>query len=355
MGKAGQRAARVGWLDVAKALGMLLVYYGHFIEGFDRAGVASAHIQQQLIYAFHMPLFFFLSGLFYRPSSLPLPQLLRRRFRRLLVPVLVFNVVGMLIWLVVRGQAGDFAEGGAWEGMADGWLLFLTDGEPRWNHVTWFLVAYFWVVVAQDLLSRWTERNMVITLVAVGLAAGLTIWAPMAVTRNPWYFRSAAAGLVFFQVGFLCARGRLLDRLTGWRAPLAAFASLGLLLVTFRLNPAPLVMMINGSFGDVPLFLFTGLAGSLFVASTARMLAGASFLRVVGTRTLPLLCLNGVLLAFVNFPLAHLLLDLGLARDGWTLAAVSLAYTLVGGALCAYFAGLLERRVPWAVGRRSPA
>lgn len=47
--------SRIKWIDNARAIGILLVVLGH--------SLIPASIQTY-IYSFHMPLFFFLSGLF---------------------------------------------------------------------------------------------------------------------------------------------------------------------------------------------------------------------------------------------------------------------------------------------------
>ncbi|MBL4799494.1 MAG: acyltransferase family protein [Oleispira sp.] len=59
---------RFEWVDYAKAIGILLVVYGHVARGLVSAGIMPDSIVYRyvdsVIYTFHMPLFFFLSGLF---------------------------------------------------------------------------------------------------------------------------------------------------------------------------------------------------------------------------------------------------------------------------------------------------
>src|SRR5690242_7280811 len=58
---------RFGWIDTAKAIGITLVVVGHVLRGLisshvlDDVGII--HFADRWIYSFHMPLFFFLSGL----------------------------------------------------------------------------------------------------------------------------------------------------------------------------------------------------------------------------------------------------------------------------------------------------
>jgi len=55
---AKEKAVRILWIDIAKAYGIILVFYGHFVERLSRLGYEAAFIPLKFIYSFHMPLFF---------------------------------------------------------------------------------------------------------------------------------------------------------------------------------------------------------------------------------------------------------------------------------------------------------
>jgi fucose 4-O-acetylase-like acetyltransferase len=65
-------AGRLQWVDQAKGIGIILVVYGHVITGVQLAGIRMDEHLYRLtwdsIYSFHIPLFFFLSGLFFPHS-----------------------------------------------------------------------------------------------------------------------------------------------------------------------------------------------------------------------------------------------------------------------------------------------
>lgn len=73
---------RVEYIDIAKGIGILLVALAH-----ADVSLFSPYLHR-LIYAFHMPLFFFLSGYFFNPS-IPFWVLLKKRFNSVLKPYLV--------------------------------------------------------------------------------------------------------------------------------------------------------------------------------------------------------------------------------------------------------------------------
>ena len=72
---------RIEYLDIAKGIGILLVVLGH--NDFE---VISLFVQR-LIYSFHMPLFFFLSGYFIN-ASIPFFDFFKKRFNALMKPYL---------------------------------------------------------------------------------------------------------------------------------------------------------------------------------------------------------------------------------------------------------------------------
>ena len=59
-------AERIGWIDAARGVGIILVVIGHTLRGLETANLLSfssdyGHIDE-VIYLFHMPLMFILSG-----------------------------------------------------------------------------------------------------------------------------------------------------------------------------------------------------------------------------------------------------------------------------------------------------
>jgi fucose 4-O-acetylase-like acetyltransferase len=84
-------------IDRAKGLAILLVVFGHLVARADPAGVVWYEPLRRAIYSFHMPFFFYLSGLVLMLSGAalrPPPGWLRRRAVRLLVP---FLALGLLV------------------------------------------------------------------------------------------------------------------------------------------------------------------------------------------------------------------------------------------------------------------
>ncbi len=157
----GGKIGRLKYLDVAKGIGILLVIIGHCIpDASAPAGISEPNfaIIFSVIYSFHMPLFFFISGFLARPALNRL-ELLRKRARRLLVP---YFFVG-LSYLPFKLLLARFAN--APYDVENLWKIFFgvnPDGE------LWFLYALF--LAAAVLIIFGNRVNFLGLSVAVILA-----------------------------------------------------------------------------------------------------------------------------------------------------------------------------------------
>lgn len=60
---------RVIWVDLVKAIAMFLVVFGHLNT------VADFGFPEQVVYTFHMPLFFIVAGMFLKPLDKYSPKI----------------------------------------------------------------------------------------------------------------------------------------------------------------------------------------------------------------------------------------------------------------------------------------
>lgn len=72
---------RIVWVDIAKGIGILLVVYAHIFS-----------FGKSCIYLFHMPLFFFLSGIFFTPD-IKMGDILKNKFYTLILPYFFFAAI----------------------------------------------------------------------------------------------------------------------------------------------------------------------------------------------------------------------------------------------------------------------
>lgn len=93
---------RVDWIDYAKGIGILLVVIGHICRGLIDSSILSpsiARLIDQWIYAFHMPIFFFLSGLLIQRSvAKSLKAFVVDKLKNIAYPYFLWSIIqGVLV------------------------------------------------------------------------------------------------------------------------------------------------------------------------------------------------------------------------------------------------------------------
>lgn len=81
---------RTGWIDICKALAIYCMVLGH---------TGTSENINIMIHAFHMPIFFLLSGYcFNEKKNSDMWMLVKNRFKTLIIPYFVFGVGLFLLW-----------------------------------------------------------------------------------------------------------------------------------------------------------------------------------------------------------------------------------------------------------------
>lgn len=345
--KPGQ-SRRLGYIDAAKGIGIWCVAIGHHLT------INSGSLTERAIWAFHIPLFFFLSGLTLsaeRAVRHPL-DVARSGLRSLGTPYLFFGCLSWVVWLGHRLPADH--EATAWtllEPLIR--MLYGVDGTHVWlvhNQTLWFFTSLFSTQVLFACLLRLGTNARRATGLAVCLALVTASLAPHLTVRLPWNLDVASVSVAFYAAGFLAK-----DSLTRWSP--TTISGLGIGLVSLSL--LVVVALLNGrvdmnalTFGNPILFAAGALAGILLSLILSKVCADIYILRLVGEASL------------VVFPLHVLLPQLGFYKlfstiDGYVTGllhsneAAALAVATVQIALCLPCYWALARWAPWLLGRRA--
>ncbi|MFA9441842.1 acyltransferase family protein [Uliginosibacterium sp. sgz301328] len=241
VGKAGP-VTRYKFVDNAKALGIVLVLLGH------SKGMPAGMLN--LIYGFHMPLFFFLSGYLLKPARLadPVNTAGVRLLRALAVPYVFFFGISYLYWLLTRdiGYKAERFENLTWHDPLAG--LFSGLGSDLYiNPPLWFFPGLLVTALAYHLIRKvLSSRGTVIASVAV--AVGVCALASDPEYRLPLGLDTLWVALPFYAMGQY-ARDNLwmLARLARVGAPALLCMMVTWILLSFANGHADLAEMLFGA------------------------------------------------------------------------------------------------------------
>jgi len=340
------------WVDVVRGLGIILVFYGHYIQrGIDTHN-ASAVEQFRFIYSFHMPLFFILSGFFFRPTLQTLARIRQLALRRI-IPVMVFSLILLPIWF--RYELKHHLP---FQRDITGIVYQYLDGLPVLNWVTWFLVCLFVCeCLAVLVLSRLQGLKNQLLAAVLLLGTGLLFCSYSTMPEDgwlyalgrTWFLSEALVALGFYMIGY--AVFPYLNQLTEHRrlcAIIFIFAT-GIVVLSYRLNhPHSIaVMMAARDHGNAIYFVFTALIGSLAVFSLAIFIKTNMLLQVIGRNSLVLLGLNGLFFNYIDPRFLTLIIP---ADSQLTVVLDSALVTAMSLVSCVPFVYFLNRYIPQLVG-----
>lgn len=339
---------RIAWIDSARGWCMLAIVIGHMYLPWNEHPAVF-----DLLYAFHVPAFFLLSGLTFRAEAVSWPTFLTRRARGLLIPYVLWALVSFAVFQVL-GSLAAASLGRRGPSHVRHSLLGVLVANPSqgwmdWNKPLWFLPALFLASVVGYVAVRWRHAGPVDLLwVELLLSVPVSWWFQTHPSiMVPWSADRAAVLLPFFLLGIVLRRQLTAAPVRG-RLARGAAGVLLLALTAWLTRTLPEIDYVTeqyaspGSFAVVTLL---GVAGVLLVSQAATW----SWVQWVGRESLGVLVMHKFVIITLQVALARFLPLT--SASGWD----SLTVTVLGGLvtlICAAVSSRLGLLAPWTLGRR---
>lgn len=181
MGNKYNTMARLDYMDALKGFGILLMVMGHvgFGDTFNKC-----------IHGFHMPLFFFVSGFFYRTEKRSVLQNLKHNLKTLILPYTLFVIICQPLhyWYTKEWSFSYFV------------LSYFTSNHNRVDvaGAYWFLLCLFTAKTLFDIIMKKSDGR-IRTLIIIAI----TIFGNLRLLKLPICLDSAMSVLVFMFFGWL--------------------------------------------------------------------------------------------------------------------------------------------------------
>lgn len=302
---------RTQWVDVARGLGIVLVVFGHAVAGVISAGLAAPDglwsAAFYLVYTFHMPLFFFLAGLFVQARlKSDAGGFVQTAFTRVAWPYLLWSVIQLLVIASLGRTVNTPADLSAWrlvsllwEPTSQFWFLqslLILHLLSRWLVPRIGPLAVLGLLLLARGVVEWVELpSVLVATIRMGLFYGLGVWAGPVLLRMGGRYepvhvgRVATVAVTVWAVAAVVAlwSGHTHSSLTAMPAALAG----GVALITVALLSRGGRAAAWGALGRASMSIF--LLHVLFVAGTRIVLHKLLGIDDAGVIVL-LACLVGV-------------------------------------------------------------
>lgn len=265
---------RYSQYDVLKGIGILLVIICHAgLSGFPK----------EVIYTFHMPLFFFASGCFFKDYKFG--DYLIKNVKQLLIPYLLFALC-MVVVKQLRSSAFLPSLTTAFTSLKP-----LNESDGYLFESIWFLVCLFNVRLLYWAINKVCKGGMLKKIGACGLLYLVGFVLPKAGVNIPLFIDTAFSAVIFFALGELFhKKGWDNHKIAWWTLPIIVVGCVGICylfnpIVELKNNQFPVYMILLAiamivSFYYISLWLSSKYPKALTVRFLEK--AGLSSLSILG-------------------------------------------------------------------------
>ena len=323
-------------IDIAKGIGIYLVCLGH---------TTSNEVVLKWLYSFHMPLFFFLSGIFHSQAENYF-EFFKKKTKALLVPYLFFAITLFMFFLLVSKKIGFSA--GENLSVKENFIGIFIGTEIKdlsqvsWGGQLWFLLALFLIANIMYFLKKLSLKtqilvNILMILFNLYLSNKINFYLP-------WCFLTVLMASNFYWIGNYF-KTDILNRKN--ISNLLLISLLIINLITSHLNGK--VDMWGNSYGNLILFFIGAYSGILFlIFFIKKFILNNKFLEYIGKNSLVILAYHrrGITIIKVVF---IFVLKMFVPENN---TIFDLVFSLVEILLCIPIIIILNKYFPFFIGKK---
>lgn len=279
------RKVKFSEIDVAKGLGIILVVMGHsFPDASLEGGIQNpvCNVIFDMIYSFHMPLFFFLSGfvaklaLDGRTDKL---EIVKKRFFRLMIPYFVWGGVYVPFRIVLAQFSSATFE------IEEVWKILI--GKNPYSGL-WFLYALFFVsCISIMLIDNLSKLNA-----SLGVSLALLLFCKYYTVNEPlrWLF----AYTFYYLIGIYARNrwGKVHDCFKNKKVAITLSAAFVVLFILKRFNET---FILSGL-----LSVIIAMIGIMLILSVSIILKNRIALKRIGQYCMDVYVLSGPILVMMR-------------------------------------------------------
>ena len=149
-----QKTKRSDWIDIAKGLGVFLVFLGHLWYQ------SNFPILNQMIYSFHIPMFFILSGyVIKRKQEETFKTFISKKFMRLLLPTIIYIILTLPLYFILKTPTSALSAIKR---------IFFFNGLVAYNDPCWYFIVLFEVYIIERILKI-KEQNIYLKILFMAI------------------------------------------------------------------------------------------------------------------------------------------------------------------------------------------
>ena len=324
---------RIDFVDLTKGVCIILVVMAHIGGAFDQLD------KHSMLSCFLMPLYFFISGIFFKPYE-GLYGFIIRKTNKLIIPFIFFYVSAFLLKYIVWKIAPEtFHLPVSWRE-----LLFVFHGHDliKFNPPIWFLLALFNCNILFYLIHYLRDKHLSLMFAATLLIGCTGFFLGKFHIELPLYIDVAMTALPFYVAGFWVRRynfflfpSHRFDKI------IPSFVLLALVVMYFTATTPG--MRTNNYPGNIFQVYIAAFAGIFMIMLICKKIKRISIVSYLGRYSIITLSIHGPIIHFARPVVSHYI------HNDWAEASALLLLTLT---ICILFTPILLKIIPQLVAQK---
>lgn len=233
---------RIDFIDKIKGVCIILVIYSHILGDLFE--------DLRFIFCFHMPIFFCLSGLFFKPY-ICYKEFLRKKINTLLVPFVFFYIVSYSLFFLRKAAFGSIQNFSIWD---------FYHGEQMFNIPLWFLLSLF--IMSNIMYGIHYFKSSILKLIIVVILGTIGYVSALYNFGNILFFMASLTSLPFYYLGCILKKNGYLERRNLWEFGIGiCFLFIGIVFAFISSSP-PRLLYFNNT-------IIVGNAFEIYITSTS--------------------------------------------------------------------------------------
>jgi len=329
----GNQSRRIDFVDLTKGVCIILVVMAHVGGAFEQLDTNS------MLSCFRMPLYFFISGVFFK-SYEGLLGFILRKINKLIIPFLFFYLSAFLMkYIVWKIAPGVFQLPVSWNELL---VVFHGHDLIKFNPPIWFLLALFNCNILFYLIHFLREKHLPVMFAVTILIGCAGFYLGKLQIELPLYIDVSMTALPFYVAGFWIRRynfflypSHRFDKL------IPVFIVLALVVMYF--TATTLGMRTNNYTGNIFQVYIAAFAGIFMIMLLCKKVKKIKVVSYLGRYSIITLSIHGPILHFLG-PLVSRYI-----HNSWAQASALLLITL---SICLLLTPVFLKVIPQMVAQK---
>lgn len=329
---------RLKYIDYMKGIGIFLVILGH---------VSMIEVLTKIIFSFHMPLFFTISGITYYLSNKE--NFYIKKMKTVLVPYIFFSFLSFIYWVLIERNIRNQGNISMLDQFINVFLAKAGSDNYVYNASLWFLPCIFVVTCLFHFFNNKMQRNKIVLPILLFFVSlmGFFLSKHMEM-RLPFTLDSAMQGILFFSLGYHIAP--YITSIAEYKKNIKFKNLLAEIIILLLINYFHDGINISeNKYDNYILYLVGASAGVILIYSLSKK---------INSRRLEILGENSLIIMCIHEPIKRVVIQLiallfNVSGDKVRTSIISVAIVTIVTLVVSLFASIIIKKIfPFVVGKK---